>query len=142
MSWPRFRGGRQVDNTEIDMSLGDANVESKLTERDFTWNTAEVVEQYDGLFDVFVADLLPRNGDEYGSYQLIRNVLAIAPNSRKRFAVLVDARRPDLVREWWTLHAAIREGAVRARCGLLFWQEIAAAAPAGLRAFLSAKYGL
>jgi hypothetical protein len=69
-------------------------------------------------------------------------VLAIAATPERRFVVLLDARRPDLLREWWVIHSAIRSSELRSRCGFVFWQEIASAAPDDLRAFLDEKYGL
>lgn len=134
-------GGR-ADGTEIDMRLGNTNVESKLTESSFTERPKDDVERYEGLYDIFDRSLLPTEGDNYLGYQLIRNVLAIAKNPVARFLVLVDARRPDLLHEWWSIHTAIRDGALRARCGFVTWQEIAAAAPPKLRTFLAAKYAL
>lgn len=136
-----LRGGR-TDATEIDMRLGETNVEAKLTEADFTRRAKPVVDRYDGLNDVFETALLPADGDDYLGYQLIRNVLAVARRPAARFLVLLDARRPDLLREWWTVHTAIKDGGVRARCGFATWQEVAAEVPAPLRAFLSLKYGL
>lgn len=130
------------DATELDMQLGDTNVEAKLTESDFTRRPIAHVERYADLYEVFVADALPRDRDDYLGYQLIRNVLAIARRRAARFRVILDARRPDLLREWWMLHGAIRDTDVRQRCGFVLWQEIAAVAPLRLRAFLAGKYGL
>ena len=78
----------------------------------------------------------------YAGYQLIRNVLAVARNPGARFVVLLDGRRPDLLREWWGVYGAIRDADLRARCGFVLWQELAAVAPAPLREFLATKYGL
>ena len=142
-----LRGGR-VDRTEIDMQLGDTLVEAKLTESSFTSMSVKNVERYTDLYEVFDRDALPRtdhaSGDDarYLSYQLIRNVLAIAHRPRARFRVLIDDRRPDLMAEWTTLHSAIRNPAVRARCTVVRWQQLAAASPVPLRAFLALKYGL
>ena len=79
---------------------------------------------------------------DYVSYQLLRNVLAIARHPHRHFRVLLDSRRPDLLREWWTIFGAIRDPAVRSRCGFVLWQELAAACPAPLQEFLVRKYGL
>lgn len=91
------RGG--IDSTEIDMCVGPTQVEAKLTESDFTRRPKAHVERYAALYDVFERELLPTIDGEYLSYQLIRNVLAIAQRPELRFTVLIDARRPDLVRD-------------------------------------------
>jgi hypothetical protein len=132
----------RTDATELDMQIGDTSVEAKLTESDFTRRPVEHVERYAYLYEVFDADALPRDGDDYLSYQLIRNVLAVARRPTARFVVLLDGRRPDLLHEWWNVHSANREPDLRRRCGFVLWQEIAAAAPAPLRRFLAKKYGL
>jgi restriction endonuclease-like protein len=132
----------RTDATEIDMRIGDAQVEAKLTEADFTRRPVAHVERYAGLYETFDREALPRDGDEYLSYQLIRNVLAVAPHPNRIFRVLLDARRPDLLHEWWRLFSAIRDADVRLRCGFVLWQEIASVAPTPLQEFLATKYGL
>ena len=62
--------------------------------------------------------------------------------SEYHFILLCDARRPDLLHEWWQEHGAIRLTEMRSRCAFLLWQEVAAEAPAALRTFLQVKYGL
>ena len=142
-----LQGGR-TDATEVDMRIGGTHVEAKLTETSFTTQRAAIVAQYQGLRDVFDHDALPRvasaTADEpdYVSYQLLRNVLAIARHPHRHFRVLLDSRRPDLLREWWTIFGAIRDPAVRSRCGFVLWQELAVACPAPLQEFLVRKYGL
>lgn len=131
-----------VDATELDMQIGETNVEAKLTESDFTARPFAHVERYAGLYDVFEREALPRTETEYLSYQLIRNVLAIAGRPHAKFLVLMDARRPDLLHEWWALYGAIRDVLVRQRCGFVLWQELTADAPGPLREFLEEKYGL
>ena len=85
--------------------------------------------------------LLPHGADTYQGYQLIRNVLAATAHGY-HFILLCDARRPDLLHEWWNVHGAIRHTEVRSRCAFLLWQEVAAEAPEPLRTFLEVKYGL
>ena len=137
---PRRNG--KPDTTELDMRVGNIVCEAKLTESDFTSKRATVVEGYRDLRDVFDADLLPRGVDgEYQSYQLIRNVLAAAAHAY-RFVLVCDGRRPDLLHQWWTVHAAIQHPDVRARSDFLLWQEVAEACPAPLREYLREKYGL
>lgn len=129
------------DTTEIDMRLGHTIVEAKLTEVDFTSRPRRHVERYAHLADVFEVDRLPQNERQLQGYQLIRNVLAARAHGWA-FLVACDARRPDLLRTWWRVHSAIREGALRERCGFVLWQEVAQAAPADLRRFLATKYGI
>ncbi len=99
-----LRGGT-VDAAEVDMQIGDTNVEAKLTETSFTSAKVSHVERYEGLYDVFDPSLLPISTSvadpdaEYQGYQLLRNVLAIVRRPTARFCVLLDARRPDLHRE-------------------------------------------
>ena len=129
------------DMTELDMRVGNIVCEAKLTESNFTSKRATVVEAYRDLDDVFDASLLPRVKGEYQSYQLIRNVLAAAAHAY-HFVVLCDGRRPDLLHQWWTVHAAIRDPDLRVRSHFLLWQEVAKACPAPLREHLREKYGL
>ena len=90
---------------------------------------------------MFDASLLPRAKGEYQGYQLIRNVLAAAAHGY-HFVVLCDGRRPDLLHEWWTVHAAIRDPGLRARAHFLLWREVAEACPTPLREHLREKYGI
>ena len=105
---PKSNG--KADTTELDMRVGNIVFEAKLTEPDFTSKCATVVEVYRGLHDVFHASLLPRVEGKYQSYQLIRNVLA-AYAHEYQFVLLCDGRRPDLLHQWWTVHAAIQGSA-------------------------------
>jgi hypothetical protein len=119
---------------------GDVFIEAKLTEVDFTDSPLEHVLRYRDFQSVFDTTLLPRSGSRLHHYQLVRNVLAASAHDR-RCTLFCDARRPDLIRSWWTVVRAIREGALRARCGLVLWQELVAAAPDRLKSFLAVKYG-
>src|SRR5216684_2282780 len=65
-----------VERTEIDMKLGSILFEAKLTEADFQSQNPALVEGYRDLDAVFEVDDLPRRGQKYVSYQLLRNVLA------------------------------------------------------------------
>ena len=130
----------RADDTEIDLRLGSTLCEAKLTEPDFTRRSVKHVSRYRDVDAVF--DLAKLTENNYvGGYQLIRNVLA-AHEHHKRFVVLCDARRPDLIQAWWLVHSAIREVELRLRCRLLLWQEVAAAAPKPLQVYLASKYGL
>ena len=130
-----------TDETEVDMRLGDTLVEAKLTEADFTSREKTRVFRYTAFQDVFDVELLPGNATHFYSYQLIRNVLAAA-QLHLRLIVVIDFRRPDLLQEWWSVHTAIRDAQLRARCGVRFWQEFAAASETDHAAFLKEKYGI
>jgi hypothetical protein len=131
--------GGESDATEIDLRLGEAFVEAKLTEADFTSKVKAHVERYRDFDQVFESATLPQREEEYSNYQLIRNVLA-ASTHELEFYLICDARRPDLLRSWWGVMGSVKSPALRSRCHLVFWQEIAASAPEELREFLLEKY--
>lgn len=136
---PMIAGG--LDRTEIDMSVGPLLIEAKLTESGFQTARRDLVFRYRNIADIFDTELLPASGAGYRSYQLIRGVLA-ADHCGKSFLVLCDARRTDLIEAWFTILRAVRSCELRSRLGLLTWQELAAALPKGLQAFLGEKYGI
>jgi hypothetical protein len=139
---PHIRlGDGSTDETEIDMRIGGLFFEAKLTEVDFTKRPKGHVLRYAALLAVFDVDRLPVAEDDFMGYQLIRNVLA-ADQHNAEFIVLLDQRRPDLLHQWWDVHAAITKPGLRSRCGFRTWQEVAAASPAALAEFLEGKYGL
>jgi hypothetical protein len=84
---------------------------------------------------------LPKAGDYYKSYQLIRNVLA-AYAGRSSFCVLLDVRRPDLIEAWYAVMKCVKVIDLRTACKVLTWQELTQVLPASLQAFLAAKYGI
>lgn len=130
-----------LDATEIDMWFGGLVVEAKLTEADFTARPEAHVLRYKNLSSCFDLASLPRDGGTILGYQLIRNVLA-ADQHNAGLVVLIDGRRPDLLHEWWRVHAAIKDQTLRLRCSFRTWQEVAAVSPPALREFLRARYGL
>jgi hypothetical protein len=130
-----------TERTEVDMRLGNVLFEAKLTEGDFQIQRAELVEQYRDLRDVFECRQLPRAKRKYISYQLIRNVLA-AHALDLDFCTLLDARRPDLLEDWFLIVRCIRSATLRARSKVLRWQELALGLPGVLKTFLSVKYGI
>jgi len=130
-----------TERTEIDMKLGNKIFEAKLTEGDFQIQRGELVEGYRDFRDIFECRQLPRVGRKYGSYQLIRNVLA-AHALDLDFCTLLDARRPDLLEDWYGIVRCIRPATFRARCKVLTWQELSLCLPASLQRFLSVKYGI
>jgi hypothetical protein len=131
----------KFDRTEVDMRLGDLLIEAKLTESDFQKAPKTVVRAYRDFGEVFDQEELPQTERDFLSYQLIRNVLA-AHASGCAFCVLTDARRPELIEDWYAVMRCVRSVNLRLRCEVLTWQELARALPRGLRVFLSEKYGI
>ncbi|HZU42748.1 MAG TPA: hypothetical protein VE994_08760 [Terriglobales bacterium] len=133
--------GEKFDRTEVDMKLGNLLVESKLTESDFQAKAQAVVKSYRHFADVFDRRALPRAGERYLSYQLIRNVLAAHAHDCS-FCVIADARRPDLMEAWYAVMRCVKPGDLRRRCKMLTWQELALVLPPKLQEFLDEKYGI
>ena len=130
-----------LDRTEVDMKLGPLLVEAKLTESGFQSRALAGVNAYRDFGKVFDRSLLPRTKKSYEGYQLIRNVLA-AQATGSRFCLMHDARRPDLREAWYSVLSAVKPAALRTRCTVLTWQELAAALPTTLQEFLGEKYGI
>jgi hypothetical protein len=130
-----------VERTEVDMKLGSVLFEAKLTESDFQTQNAGIVEGYRDLKEVFECRELPRRGKAYLSYQLLRNVLA-AHALDLSFCVLLDARRPDLLEDWYAVLCCIKIYVLSSRCKVLTWQELAQVLPPKMQHFLEAKYGI
>jgi hypothetical protein len=135
-----LRDGK-TDRTEIDMKLGDLMAEAKLTETDFQKAPAGMIERYRDIEEVFDPIELPRSGNIVCGYQLIRGVLA-AYATGGSFCVFCDARRPDLVENWYSVMRAVRSSVLRCRLQLLTWQELTASLPRPLQQFLATKYGI
>jgi hypothetical protein len=131
----------KFDRTEVDLRLGDLLIEAKLTEGNFQQAPKKIVDAYRDFNDLFDAEELPQTAQNYGSYQLIRNVLA-AHSTHSSFCVLTDARRPDLIESWYAVMKCIRPVNLRIRCKVLTWQELAKSVPKRLRDFLGEKYGI
>lgn len=131
----------KFDRTEVDLRLGDLLIEAKLTESDFQRAPKSNVRAYRDFSEVFDDDNLPQTDSDFLSYQLIRNVLA-AHASGCEFCVLTDARRPELIEDWYAVMKCVRPVELRIRCKVLTWQELAKALPPRLREFLSEKYGI
>lgn len=129
------------DRTEIDMALGELLVEAKLTEADFQTCERGIVEGYRDFAEVFDRRALPRAGDRYLGYQLIRNVLA-AHAGGCAFTVLCDARREDLREQWYAVLRCVKPLELRVRMKIFTWQEVARAVPRPLQIFLEEKYGI
>lgn len=136
---PLIKG--RSDRTEVDMKLGSLLVEAKLTESNFQMKSRAVVESYRDFRTVFNVKALPCSGDQYVSYQLIRNVLA-AYASESSFCVIADERRRDLIEAWHAIMRCVRQTELRTRCKVLTWQELNLVLPDKLRKFLEVKYGI
>jgi len=132
---------KKVDRTEIDMKLGELLVEAKLTENDFQAAQLRLLERYRYLDEVFDRTMWARNTDRVSGYQLIRGVLA-ANSTGGSFCVLCDARRPDLMENWYAVMRTVRSCDLRCRLQLLTWQELAGLLPKPLQRFLATKYGI
>jgi hypothetical protein len=129
------------DRTEVDMRLGDLLIEAKLTESDFQRAPKIAVQAYRDVNEVFDEEQLPQTERDFLSNQLVRNVLA-AHASGGAFCVVTDARRPELIEDWYAVMKCVRPVDLRLRCKVLTWQELARELPRGLRVFLSEKYGI
>jgi hypothetical protein len=136
---PLQRG--RTDNSEMDMKIGGLLVEAKLTESDFQWATAGLLSRYRDLEAVFDLSILPSRNEKYRGYQLIRGALA-AYALDCSFCVFCDARRPDLVEDWFAVLCAVRSAELRCRLGLVTWQELASALSYDQQQFLEEKYGI
>lgn len=134
-----YKGG--TDTTEIDLSLTDSLCEAKLTESDFTKKRSLVVENYAGLKEAFHIETLPRKGDDYDNYQIIRNLLASIQHNRKHI-LFCDERRPDLAMRYMETVSCLRDIKRRVNCRVIFWQELVAACGATLRDWIEEKYGM
>ncbi len=127
--------------TEIDMTLGDVIYEAKLTETDFTSKDIQTVQRvYPEMEDVFDLEFLSE-GDTVKHYQLLRNIYA-AHKKDKSFIVLLDYRRPDLIKALLEVSKAIKFDTLKRKCGFITWQEISRTVGKDLRKFLSLKYGI
>lgn len=122
------------------MKLDGILMEAKLIEKDFTRRGKGTVESYDDFKKVFNEELLPRSGEDYLNYQLVRNILA-AHQHNSPFLLLCDARRPDLARQLYLTVRCVKDDRLRVKCNIVFWQEITQSVGKELRDFLVEKYG-
>ena len=131
----------KFDRTEVDMRIGNLLVEAKLTEADFQTKPKEFVNRYRDFERVFRRRDLPQSKTSYSCYQLIRNVLAAFALDHS-FCVMLDARRPDLLEQWYAVMRCVKDAVLRVRCKVLTWQEVSDVVPEELQAFLDEKYGI
>ncbi len=135
------KNGR-IDTTEIDLCIGDLMIEAKLTETDFQSAPLSMAERYCDFDRIFDLSLLPAKRNKLQSYQLVRGILAALSRETTRYCLICDARRGDLIAEWYAVLLAIRPERPRWRCVLVTWQEIAANLPLSAQKWLQAKYGI
>lgn len=131
-----------VERTEVDLRIGDLLIEAKLTESDFQTVRRPRMERYLNVRHLFAMEELPCSGDRLLHYQLLRGALAAHAEAGRRYCLLCDARRPDLIDAWYAVMRAVRDVELRSRLTVVTWQEIAGALPSPLQAWLSEKYGI
>ena len=131
----------KFDRTEVDLRLGDLLIEAKLTESDFQCAPKASVLAYRDFNEVFDADDLPQTDSDFLCYQLLRNVLA-AHALGCEFCVLTDARRPELIEDWYAVMKCVRPVDLRTSCKVLTWQELTKVLPSRLQEFLGERYGI
>lgn len=131
----------KTDRTEVDMKLGELLIEAKLTEGDFQSARFDLIERYRDFREVFDVESIPVRRGSVSSYQLIRGVLAAFATGCS-FCVLCDARRPDLIEDWYRIARAVQSAELRARLRVLTWQELAACLVPAQQRFLREKYGI
>lgn len=133
---------QHVERTEVDARIGNLLIEAKLTESDFQSAPLSRMLHYRDFESVFALDELPVDNGQLRQYQLLRGVLTAHAEPERRFCVMCDARRPDLIDAWYTVIGAVRMAELRSRLSVLTWQEIAAVLPEPLQEWLAAKYGI
>lgn len=131
-----------VECTEVDLLAGDLLIEAKLTEGDFQTAANARIERYRDADEVFDYALLTGEQAKVKSYQLIRGALAAFAGQGRRFCVICDARRPDLLDAWFAVIRMVRCYELRSRLQIVTWQEIAAVMPASFQLWLREKYGI
>jgi hypothetical protein len=132
----------RLDCTELDLLAGDLMIEAKLTESDFQNAPWTRVLRYRDFLQVFDRRLLPgSDGSVYG-YQLVRGILAAFAEETSRYCLICDARRTDLIAQWFAVVSAMRHHEQRWRCVLVTWQELSQRMPMPLRLWLQQKYGI
>lgn len=131
----------EVDRTEFDMEVGDLWVEAKLTESGFGRADAARLLRYHGVQELFELEHLPAGHARVLGYQLIRGLLA-AVQHRRRYLVLLDARRADLLEMCFRVLRTVRDADTASRFRLLTWQELAGSLPKALQKFAAEKYGI
>jgi hypothetical protein len=131
-----------VERTEVDLRIGNLLIEAKLTESDFQTVQRPRMERYLDVHDVFAMEELPCSGDLLLHYQLLRGVLAAHAETGRRYCLLCDTRRPDLIDAWYAVMRAVRDVELRSRLTVVTWQEIAGTLPLPVQAWLGEKYGI
>ncbi|WVU09626.1 hypothetical protein V2B37_08170 [Natranaerobius thermophilus JW/NM-WN-LF] len=135
-SFPNEKHGRA---TEIDMKIGSHIFEAKLTEENFTDKEVQVIKGYLNFQEVFNPDMLLKRNGKIESYQLIRNFL-VAFEEEFSFTLLVDERRPDLIRKFYEVREACKDEDLRKRTKFVTWQELTSKVGQDLKGYLNRKY--
>lgn len=139
---PNIESINGFTKTEIDMKIGNVFFEAKLTEGTFTKKDYKLlIEKYPDAQDTFDLDYLLIDSKTIGNYQLIRNVLT-AKKYDGRFILLLDARRTDLIREFYHALRSVKSKDLREKISFITWQEISDCIGEELKSFLKGKYGL
>jgi len=139
---PNIESDESMTKTEIDMKIGNVFFEAKLTEADFTEKDINtLIKKYPEANSVFNLDRMMIKGDVVGNYQLIRNILT-AKKYNGRFILLLDARRTDLIREFYRVLYSIKDTTLQEKVAFITWQEIASVVGDDLKSFLHEKYML
>ena len=131
----------EIDRTELDMCLGSTAAEAKLTESGFGRASRDRILRYEDVEATFDLQSLPRAGNSYLGYQLVRGLLA-AIGRDGHFLVLLDGRRADLQEICFRVLGAVQQAEVRSRLRLRTWQELAGVLPPVLQQFLEEKFGI
>ena len=129
--------------TEIDMKIQNTIFEAKLTEYNFTTkNKIDLLKKYDNIEEYFDLTSLHKNNETITNYQLLRNFLAAIKNNFN-FILLVDSRRPDLIREFlYTFSALKYQYQDINKFRFITWQDIYNVIGKDLKLFLKLKYGI
>jgi hypothetical protein len=134
---------QRARKTEIDLLInGEIICEAKLTEKDFTDHSIDDVELYDKFVAIFKREYLDQTEVKYKNYQLIRNIIALDHKKYKRFYLICDLRRPDLIKAFLRTILCIKDISLRSKCGIIFWQDLANSVEKDLQNFLHEKYRL
>jgi len=129
--------------TEIDMKIQNTIFEAKLTEYNFTTkNESELLKKYLYIEDYFNLKVLLKSNETVMNYQLLRNFLAAIKN-KSNFVLLVDSRRPDLIREFFHTYSSLKlQYQDTKKFRFITWQDIYRVIGKELQLFLKQKYGI
>jgi hypothetical protein len=124
--------------TEIDMKIGNAICEAKLTEKNFTSKRLQIVLGYSNVENIIDLKVLTKN-NIVSNYQLIRNLLTAEKHGLK-FNLLIDETRIDLIREFYKVKCAIKTSSLLDNFNFITWQEISNCVGLDLKNYITEKY--